>query len=352
MRPFSSLLLFLSVPAFAFVQEPPSLDGVPLPNMDCGVGLFYTPAETPNETWTFAAMRDAGCNSFAPQARPLPGQPVESAGASIAREVNNAARVGLLDCRFPLICYSVNPPDVLEAKRLRLAGVEWPELVVQSIDEPNATQEVTLRQYRDAAHAKGLRIGTALAGYVAVGYEEALPWCAPENVGHHVPAMGKYLDLWVMLVGTWGENERAVAKAQGAEIGAYLAYPSSPLLDRWTCGLWAWRARVRTVLLWAALNKQAGWDYSRIREAPEGYCAQPGLSGVRDGTIDYRVLQAVRDLHTPDGDKWLTGVEAQTDLGWWPRGWVKDNQQDEKPTVNLDKVRAEGLALLRRAGVG
>lgn len=99
----------------------------------------------------------------------------ESAGAAIARQVNNAARVGLLDCRFPVICYCVGPADVVEANRLREPGAEWPELVVQSVDEPNHTQEATLRQYQAAAHAAGLRIGTALAGYVAVGYDEALP---------------------------------------------------------------------------------------------------------------------------------------------------------------------------------
>ena len=341
--------MLIAVPAFAFVQEHPSLDGVPLPNMDCGVGCFYTPAETANETWTFAALRDAGCNTFAPQARTLPGQPEgsETAAQNIAREVNSAARVGLLDCRFPVICYSVGPADVLEANRLRNPALEWPELVIASVDEPNHTQEATLRQYRDDAHAVGLRIGTAVAGYVCTGYTTAEPWCAPKDAGQQVPGMGQYLDLWVLLVGTWGEATRVAAKAQGAEVGAYLAYPSSIILDRWTCGLWAWRARVTTMLLWAALNKQASWDYSRAREAPEGHCAQPGLCGVRDGTLDYRVLQAVRDLHTPEGDKWLAGVEAQIDLGWWPRGYVKDNQDREVPTVDMDRVRAEGLALLR-----
>lgn len=345
-----TLLLLLSVPAFSFMQEPPSLDGVPLPNMDCGVGLFYTPAETANETWAFAALRDAGCNTFAPQARPIPGQPAgESAAAAIAREVNSAAIVGLLDTRFPLICYSVDPPDVVSAELLRDPACEWPELVVQSIDEPNATQETTLRQYRDEAHAAGLRIGTAVAGYVCTGYVTAEPWCAKEDAGQQVPGMGKYLDLWLCLVGTWGDDTRAAAQAQRAELGAYLAYPSSPILDRWTCGLWAWRARVHTVLLWAALNKQAAWDYSRVREAPGGSCAQPGLSGVLDGTLDYRVLQAVRDLHSPDADKWLKTVEDATDLGWWPRGYVKDNQDHEVPTVDMARVREEGLRLLKES---
>ena len=345
MRP---LLLLFALPAFVFAQEPPSLDGVFLPKPDCGFGLFYCPQETANETWTFAAMRDAGCNTFAPQARPLPGQTApETAGAAIARQVNSAARVGLLDCRFPVVCYSVDAVDVVAAKLLRDPAVEWPELIVQSVDEPNHTQEATLRDYRDKAHALGLRIGTAGAGYVCTGYVTAEPWCAPEDAGRQVPGMGKYLDLWVLLVGTWGEATRASAIAQGAEVGAYLAYPSSPVLDRWTCGLWAWKARVRTVLLWAALNKQAAWDYSRVAESPAGATEQPRLAGVAAGILDYRVLQAVRDLHTTAGDAWLAGVEAQTDLGWWPRGWVKDNQHLEKPTVDLDKVRAEGLALLR-----
>jgi hypothetical protein len=342
-------VVLLSVASLCYAQIPAAVDGVYLPAPDCGFGLFYCPQETANETWTFAAMRDAGCNTLAVQARPLPGQQTGTAAEAIARELNNAAQVGLLDPTIPVICYSVDPPDVVAAKSLKDPTLKWPELIQQSVDEPNHTQEATLRQYRDAAHALGLRIGTAVAGYVCTGYTQELPWCAPEDVGKPVPGMGMYLDFWVCLVGTWGEGTREAAKAQGAELGAYLAYPSSIVLDRWTCGLWAWKARVRMVLLWAALNKQVGWDYSRVAENPAGAAQQPGLVGIAAGIIDYRVLQAVRDLHTAKTDEWLASVEAQVPLNWWPRNYVKDNQDKEVPTIDMDKIRAEGLAFLKEA---
>ena len=130
-------------PTSLFVQEPPSICGVALPNSDIGQGLFYTPGKYPNESLYMACMRDHGLNTLFPQARPLPGTPegTESAGASIARMVNCAAQVGLLDTRFPIICYSVGPADLDEAEKLRDEKSAWPELVVQNIDEPNQTQE-------------------------------------------------------------------------------------------------------------------------------------------------------------------------------------------------------------------
>lgn len=341
MKPLlAALLLALTFPACAY-----DLDN--LPPLEVGAGLFYTPGKYANETLYLAAMRDAGCNTFAPQARPLAGQPAgETAGQAIAREVNAAAQVGLLDVRFPVICYSVNPPDLIEAKLHKLPDVDWPELVVQSIDEPNQTQETTLRQYRDAAHAAGMRIGTALAGYGATGYAQQLPWCTPENAGKWVPQIGQYLDLWICLVGTFGEGTFAAARKQGAQVGGYLAYPSSNVLDRWTLGLWAWKAKTFVNLLWAAINPQEGWDYSRIREVSGTEFDAGGLDGIREGILDYRVLQAVRDLHTPAADKWLASVEEQVPLGWWPSGYVATDQDKQVPSVDMGAIRAAGLALL------
>lgn len=347
----TALLLFLCASSWA--QYPPSIEGVALPKPDVGFGLFYTPARFANETLYLAAMRDKGLNTVAPQCRPLANQPSQGAAGDLARELNNAALCGLMDTRFPVVCYSVGPADVVAAKALRNPRVAWPELVVQSIDEPNATQEATLKQYHEEAHKAGLRIGTAVAGYVCTGYTEALPWCEPKNVGHKVPSMGRYLDLWVVLVGTLSEDVYDLAKELGAQVGSYLAYPSSPILDRWTFGLWAWRAQTKINLAWAAINPQTGWDYSRIQEVSPWQFNPSGMDGLAEGVLDYRVLQAVRDLHSEPGRKWLKAVEAQTTLGWWPRGYVAKNQDKEAPTVDIPRVRTEGLRLVaetRRLG--
>jgi hypothetical protein len=255
----------------------------------------------------------------------------------------------MLDPKFPIICYSVNPPDLIETLKLKLPGVEWPELVVASIDEPNQTQEFYLDQYRNNAHQAGMRIGTALAGYSTTGYYTETPWCAPEDAGKWVPSIGQYLDLWVLLVGTFGEKQFDAARRQGAQVGSYLAYPSSNLLDRYTCGVWAWKAKTFINLLWAAINPQAHWDYGRLTEVSATEFKHDKLDGVLDGTIDYRVLQAVRDLHTVKTDEWLASVDAQVPLGWWPTEYVATEQDKQVPTADMDKIRAEGLAFLKEA---
>jgi hypothetical protein len=320
---------------------------VVLPKPEAAFGLFYTPSTLyPYERLYFEDMKRHGCNTLAPQVRPLAGQTDASAASGLARMVNTAAEVGLLDTRFPVVCYSVGPADVVGALALRKPGLQWPELVVQSIDEPNQSQEATLKQYQLDAHAAGLRIGTAVAGYGCTGYKQQLPWCKPEDAGKPVPGIGQYLDLWIVLVGTLTTDVQDKARQQGAEVGGYLAYPSSPLLDRFTFGLWAWKAKTRTNLLWAYLNKQEGWDYSRVVETPTGPVDPPGGCGYAEGITDYRVLQAVRDLHTKRGDEFLRRMDALTPLGWWPRGYVAERQADEKPTMDLDRVRRQGLRLL------
>jgi hypothetical protein len=353
-----SLLLLIAVPAFAFVQEPPSVDGVSLPNADAGFGCYYTPGYFGAETLYLAAMRDHGLNYFAPQARLLPGEPedkwAEKDGAArcIAREINNAALVGLLDCRFPLVCYKVGPADVIRAKDFRLPDVEWPELACQNSDEPNGRQVNWVRQCHEEAHAAGLRDGTAVAGYQITGYYAELPWCDPKDVDTWERGLAEFLDIWIIGVGTWRDNIYKIAAKQGAMIGSYLAYPSSNILDRYTFGVYAWKMRSNVNLVWAAINKQATWDYSRIEEVSATEFKHEKLDGLLEGTIDYRVLQAVASLQTRKTDEWLKGVEDSVPFGWWPKGYVKDNQDKEIPTVDMDKVRTEGLALLKKAGYG
>src|ERR1035437_7988120 len=116
-----------------------------LPSPDVGFGFYYSPGRCKfgNERLYFEDMKKHGCNTFAPQANELPGQLGHSAAENISRQLNIAAQAGLLDRRFPVVCYSVGPRDLQAALRLKLPSVEWPELIQQSIDEPNATQEVT-----------------------------------------------------------------------------------------------------------------------------------------------------------------------------------------------------------------
>lgn len=343
------LLLSLAGPVAAY-----DLDDLPQPEV--GFGFYYSPGRCQYglERRYFEDMRDHGCNTVTVQAHGVTGQPVEPTAAErIARQVNLACEVGLADQRFPILCYSVGPQDVVDAQRYRKPDLTWPELIVQTIDEPNHTQEATLRKYHAEAHAAGLRNGTAVAGYVCTGYTQELPWCAPEDAGKPVPGVGQYIDIWVILVGTLNRDVQRAAVRNRAPVGSYLAYPSSPILDRWTFGLWAWRARTKINLLWAYIDKQDGWDYSRVTETLTGPVTRC-YPGYAEGITDYRVLQAVRDLHTPEARHWLRSVERETSLGWWPRGYVRppEEQAAQVPTVDLDAVRAQGLALLNAAERG
>jgi hypothetical protein len=346
--------MVVPISAFLLLILAGGAHAVDLPEPDVGFGFYYSPGRLsyPLEEKYFADMKAHGCNTLTIQANDLPGQPLGDAPHNLARQLNTAARVGLTDLRFPVICYSADTRIVLDTLPLRDPAVTWPELVVQSIDEPNHTQERDLRAYRDAAHAGGIRIGTAVAGYVLTGYTQALPWCAPEDVGEHVPGVAEYLDIWVVLVGTLTDGVKALAAKRSAEVWSYLAYPSSDLLDRWTFGVYAWRAKPRVNLLWAYVDRQDGWDYSRVTETATGPVDRDGPPGYAEGIIDYRVLLGVRNLQTPRGDAFLQRVEAATPLSWWPRGYVRppEEQAAQKPTFSLDAMRWEGLHILQRGG--
>lgn len=324
-----------------------------LPKPDAGFGFFLSPRRfkyPANEQRYYDQLARDGFNTSTTQAdRCDPEDEKLNAGQVTARRVSKMARAGLLDKRWPVVCYSVDAPDVVVANKSREAS--WPELIVQSIDEPNFGQEATLDARQKEAHQCGLRIGTAIAGYACTGYTQSLPWCAPEDVGKAVPGIGKYLDLWIVLVGTLTESVRDAAAKQGAMLAAYYCHPAgeNAALDRWTFGLWAWKARTKMNLIWAYVDKQEGWDYSRVTETPTGPVPRAGYIGLMDGMIDHRVLQAVRDRNTPAGRDWLTELEKRIDLGWWPHGYVKEpkEQASQVPTIDMAKVRAEGMALLR-----
>lgn len=340
-----SLLLLLAGPVCA----------VDLPKPDVGFGFYYSPGRCKYalEEQYFQDMKARGMNTLTVQANDLPGQPLEDAPHNLARQLNTAARVGLTDLRFPVVCYSADTRIVLETLPLRDPALQWPELVVQSIDEPNHTQQRDLRAYKDAAHAGRIRIGTAVAGYVLTGYTQSLPWCAPEDAGKPVPGIADYLDIWIVGVGTLSQAVLDIAKRKGAEVWSYYSYPAgeNAALDRWTFGVYAWKSQARVNLIWAYIDKQDGWDFSRVTETATGPVPRAGMLGLEQGIIDYRVLQGVRDLRTRRGAEYLARIEAQTPLSWWPRGYVRppEEQAAQKPTFSLDAMRREGLHILSRA---
>lgn len=150
------------------------------------------------------------------------------------------------------------------------------------------------------------------------------------------------------LVGTLNKVTTDACDAQGAEYGAYHALPPIPAMDRFTFGLWSWKAQPWVTLVWAYLDR----DYSRAEVTPAGVRNTTSMDALRAGIIDHRVLQAVHALGTQKAHRWLAGIEERTPLNWWPRVYVEtwEQQRAQVPRLNMDVVRAEGLDLLREAG--
>ena len=94
-----------------------SFAAVRLPKPDVAFGFFYGPGRClyAQERAYLLDMKRHGCNTFAPHANELPGETGHTAPENIARQLNTAAEVGLLDTRFPVICYSVGPEDLVKA---------------------------------------------------------------------------------------------------------------------------------------------------------------------------------------------------------------------------------------------
>lgn len=322
-----------------------------VPKPDCGFGFYYSPGRLkyPHEELYFKDMKAHGMNTLTIQANNLPGCKPASAPESLARQLNTGVRMGLIDKRYPIVCYSADTGIVMDTYQYRDLKLTWPELVVQSIDEPNDTQVRDLALYYDAAHKAGIRIGTAVAGYVCTGYKQELPWCAPDDVGKPVPPIGHLLDIWIVAVGSLNETVYNHARECKSEVWSYMAYPvTNAPMHRWTFGLYAWKARARVNLIWAYVDQQSDFNYGRTIETPDGPLTTESMEGLSEGITDYRVLQAVSRLDSPKAQAWLKSVEARTTQGWWPRGYVRDNQDAEIPTVDMAAIRRQGLMWLRR----
>lgn len=109
-----------------------------LPKPNTGFGFFFSPrhCKYPFERQYFEHMRDRGMNTFAPFASPLlPEDDDGSPAEHIARQLNLAAEVGLLDPRFPVTCCAIDASDLIDAQELRDDGLEWPDLRVQFDEE-------------------------------------------------------------------------------------------------------------------------------------------------------------------------------------------------------------------------
>lgn len=291
-----------------------------VPPSDCGFGFYgnyQAYSYGGQEPLYLKHMRDYGCNTFTAYSW-------TADGSDLVRQMETAARVGLLDKRFGILVLPTSPPGTLIPRAVE-AGRDseaWPELIAYNHDEPRRDQEDSVRAASRTVHDAGLRTGTAMGAASAF-------------------LMGDCLDIWIVHMNVVNDTLRELCRRQDAEWWVYncnLRGTNAPL-HRYYTGAWTWKVRPKVNLLWAyqhggtsLVHKDGTWAPGRAWEhalgAPDGPMSTVGLEGVRDGIIDYRVLRRLEQLvaahprheKVPEIAHWLQSITDRVDTQFWPLG--------------------------------
>jgi hypothetical protein len=294
-------------------------------------------------------MARHGFNTFTPYARELPeafGIDNRDGGALLAWHVQTAIDVGLCDSRFPLVCLSCVPGDITSAQA-RYGAPTWPELVSYNQDEPGLAARDAVAQYAQAAHAAGLRSGTAITGDIAL-------------------QIGDPLDIWIIHMDSMTEALRAGLPGDKARwLYNCSLRGSNAALHRYWTGVYTWAMAPEVCLTWtythdpeSRIRPDGTWDLRRVYDTAT--CDAEGnplptvaLEGMQEGIIDSRFLQALARLNTPDGNAYLSELRAQVPVAFWPGGRVReyssypwDVPDTAVPPIDLVRMRSELVRLL------
>lgn len=316
---------------------------VPLPPADCGFGYYSGPGNLrypQYEQACYKLIADAGCNTMAAHAQPLVGEVGTNQPQQLARQLNAAARAGLLRADIPVVCTGIRSRDLPAAQAL--AELPWPELIAQGPEESNPAHALKCKRYRQVANGRGYRLSST-------------------TVDYYLEDLGPHLDIAIWQAPTCSDETIARAAQMGLERWAFhaeVANPQNAALHRWAFGLWQYRARPRVALVWAMLSHQPPQDYSHIVETPNGPMPTPALEGHREGIIDYRALQALASTGDPTALAWIARVMGATPCNFWPRRyfppWHRDTDPDwteadeqwrsrQVPTLDMAQIRADAL---------
>ena len=325
---------------------------IELPPSDIGYGFYTGGYPDPMRVREYHRdMAAHGMNTFTPYARGLPvefGVDNQDPAALLAWRIDTAIDEGLVDLRFPLLCLSIGPDKLRQAKEL--AKHEWPELIGYGIDEPGLDKKDALaedaRQWHEVAK---VRTGTAILGPAAL-------------------AIGDPLDIWVIHLATMSDEVVMAAQARGKDRWLYnceLRGSNAPL-HRYYTGVYTWAMAPAVCLTWTYCHDPASrirpdgtWNLLRVHDAAtcdrDGYpIPTVALEGMSDGIIDSRLLQELQRLNTPEGNAYLSDLRAKVDQKFSllrrNHGWTAFNVWDVRdtavPPIDMVAMRRDVVRLL------
>jgi hypothetical protein len=324
-----------------------------LPPSDIGYGFYTDYVRFPDAKRGPDYYRDMaahGMNTLTPYARELPGEfgvDNKDASALLAWHVDTALDVGLCDTRFPLLCLSVDAPNILHARR-QARNDKWPDLIAYNCDEPGRERAAEVKASADAAHAGGLLSGTAIDGAIAQD-------------------IGDPLDVWVIHMDSMSWSAMNAAQDRGKQRWLYncALRGSNAALHRYWTGLYTWAVNPRVCLTWtyahdpqSRIKPDGAWDLRRVYDTAT--CDRDGkplptvaLEGMAEGIMDSRLLQELERVGSRDAQAYLGKLRASVPLTFWPLGrnreygpYVWDVPDTAVPPVDLCGMRAEVLRLL------
>ena len=281
----------------------------PVPPSDTGLG-FYTDYnrfayyDEANEKRYFQHMAESGLNTLTIySARVAVGEPEASEawcseeGGSywalsvhdVRRQLDNAHEAGLLHPDVPVLTLSIPEDRFTEHMDEARAGAKhadkWPELLAYNADEAGPSQRPAMQKQDELWGSQGVRNGSASSTSALM-------------------ALGDTMDLWLPSVQSWSPMLAAKAANEGAELGQYICVwrGTNAPMHRYMTGIWRWITRPKTLLLWSYMHDHTSrvepdgtWNAKRSCEyaiaSPEGPIGSVGLEGIRDGSVDYRILR-------------------------------------------------------------
>lgn len=172
----------------------------PVPPSDCGFGFCKDTGvcDDPEQQRKYMQhMRDHGCNTFM-----LYSQIWDS--KELGRQLNAAAKAGLMDKQFPVLLLSGTPWRIImpEAAALGRINSDWPEMIPCVRHEPSRDREQQVREVAKNVRQAGLRTSATMSAASAFLFGDAL-------------------DIWVLHMDGLSDALRDKCTRDGAEWWVY-----------------------------------------------------------------------------------------------------------------------------------
>lgn len=257
----------------------------PVEKSNCGVGFYVDQNQhmySENLPVQLDQMCEYGCNTLAFQPADETGE--ESLRVT-AKMLDHGVEIGLFDKDISV--FIAGGMDGI--RQFGKYPDKWPQLIMHLRDEPKRDDMARVHETRKQADAFGVRLGAVISPAIAFPY-------------------GNLLNAWVVSAEHQSRLLRDKAQRDAAEWWVYTGLrASNAALSRYYSGLWTWKHRPRGNLARMYMdNKSSGVladDGWHLQEAdgkintsawalasPKGPIATVGLTGFRDGTVDYRIL--------------------------------------------------------------